>query len=64
MWPQECEKALSAVMPPLLKALKGLRAIDKSSIAELKVMRNPPAGASVQRARRTSRRNGLCGMPF
>lgn len=33
------------VMPPLLKALKDLSAIDKGSIAELKVMRNPPAGA-------------------
>ncbi len=33
----ECEAELSKVMPPLIKALKELRAIDKASIAELKV---------------------------
>lgn len=33
----ECEAELSKVMPPLLKVLKELRNIDKSSIAELKV---------------------------
>ncbi len=32
----ECEAELSKVMPPLIKALKELRAIDKASIAELK----------------------------
>ena len=31
-------------MPPLLKALKQLKNINKQSIAELKVMMNPPAG--------------------
>jgi hypothetical protein len=33
----DCESELSKVMPPLLKVLKELRNIDKSSIAELKV---------------------------
>lgn len=33
----DCEAELSKVMPPLLKALKELRDINKSSIAELKV---------------------------
>lgn len=35
--PEPLEHALPQVMPPLLKALQELRAIDKSSIAELKV---------------------------
>ncbi|EFJ51362.1 dynein heavy chain [Volvox carteri f. nagariensis] len=37
-----CDAALRDVMPPLQAALRELRRIDKSSIAELKVMRNPP----------------------
>ncbi len=46
----DCESELSKVMPPLIKALKELRAIDKASIAELKVgyctlyNGNPPTG--------------------
>ncbi len=35
------------VMPPLSKAIKGLRSIDKQSIAELKVMMNPPPGVKM-----------------
>ena len=34
-------------MPPLNKAIKGLKSIDKPSIAELKVMMNPPAGVKM-----------------
>jgi len=34
---QQCEQDVSAAVPPLLKVLQELRAIDKSSIAELKV---------------------------
>ena len=39
-----CDAALRDVMPPLQAALRELRRIDKSSIAELKVMRSPPQG--------------------
>ena len=42
-----CEEELEDMMPPLLKALKELRSIDKSSIAELKVMKSPPAGVKL-----------------
>jgi hypothetical protein len=34
----DCEAELARVMPPLLKAMRDLKAIDKNSIAELKVM--------------------------
>jgi hypothetical protein len=34
------------VLPPLQKAINGLKSIDKSSIAELKVMMKPPAGVN------------------
>lgn len=44
---KECEDELHNVMPPLRKALKGLLAIEKTSIAELKVMRNPPSGVKL-----------------
>lgn len=43
----ECEAELNKVMPPLLKVLKELRYIDKGSIAELKVMKSPPAGVKL-----------------
>jgi dynein heavy chain len=43
----ECEADLGIVMPPLLKALKELRAIDKAAIAELKVMKSPPEGVKL-----------------
>jgi hypothetical protein len=33
----DCEAELARVMPPLLKAMRDLKAIDKNSIAELKV---------------------------
>jgi dynein heavy chain len=42
---EACNAALADVMPPLQAALRELRSIDKSSIAELKVMKNPPIGA-------------------
>lgn len=41
---QQCDEDLQLVVPPLLRALRELRHIDKKSISELKVMRNPPFG--------------------
>lgn len=42
---KECEDELNEVMPPLKKALKGLLAIEKTSIAELKVTSDTRAWA-------------------
>ena len=40
----QCDADLEASMPPLRRALKELQNINKSDIAELKSLKNPPTG--------------------
>ncbi|GMH41196.1 hypothetical protein BSKO_09106 [Bryopsis sp. KO-2023] len=42
-----CDNELAKAMPPLRKALKELRRINKKDIAELKSLKNPPSGVKL-----------------